>query len=141
MTRQELFNKIVPDGNMSGKRATQKFLENNGYWEDVLSLTNEFDVDVKTRLGILKYGDIGRCGVCGCYTKYIDGKFKKYCSEHSRHGMKNKPAHNRKEVDEQKIIECYKSGMSALIISKQEWCNVSHVTVRHILARNGVECL
>ena len=139
MTREELFNKIVPDGNMSGKRATQKFLENNGYWEDVLSLTNEFDVDVKTRLGILKYGDIGRCGVCGCYTKYIDGKFKKYCSEHSRTDMKGKPAHNRKETDEARIIECYKNGMSAMQIAQQEWCNVSHATVQHILKRNGIE--
>ena len=136
--RTALYYKIAPNGNIAGKRSSQKFLEDNGYWNDVLRLTGDYDVDITTRLGILKYGDIGRCGVCGCYTKYVDGKFRKYCNEHSRTDMKGKPAHNRKDVDEARIIECYKNGMSALQISQQDWCDVSHVTVQHILERNGV---
>lgn len=137
--RKELFNKIAPDGNFAGKRATQAFLERRGYWDDVLKLTSEFDVDVKTRLAILKHGDIGRCGVCGAPTKYVDGIFKKYCNEHSRTDMKGKPAHNRSVTDEARIIECYNSGMSILDISRQDWCNVSNVTVQKILKRNNIE--
>lgn len=136
--RKELFNKIAPDGNFSGKRATQPFLERHGYWNDVLKLTSEFDVDVKTRLAILNNGDIGRCGVCGTPTKYVDGQFRKYCNEHSRTDMKGKPAPNRANADESRIIECYNSGMSALQISQQDWCNVSHVTVQQILKRNNI---
>lgn len=137
--RIALYYKIAPDGNISGKRATQAFLEKHGYWVPLMELTGEFDVDIKTRLGILKYGDIGRCGVCGCHTKYIDGKFKKYCPEHAHTDKMGKPAHNRKETDEARIIECYKNGMSALQIAQQEWCNVSHVTVQNTLKRNGIE--
>lgn len=137
--RIALYYKIAPDGNISGKRATQAFLEKHGYWNSLMKLTSEFDVNIKTRLGILKYGDTGRCGVCGCHTKYIDGKFKKYCPEHAHADKMGKPAHNRKESDEQRIIDCYNSGMSAMTISKQDWCNVSHVTVQNILKRNGVD--
>lgn len=137
--RIALYYKIAPDGNISGKRATQAFLEKHGYWNSLMNLTSEFDVDIKTRLGILKYGDIGRCGVCGCYTKYIDGKFKKYCPEHAHTDKMGKPAHNRKETDEARIIDCYNNGMSALQIAQQEWCDVSHVTVQNILKRNGAD--
>lgn len=137
MTRQELFYRICPDGNMSGKRATQSYLERHGYWNDVLRMTSEYDADIKTRLAILKHGDIGRCETCGEPTKYIDGKFKRYCSLHSKKG--NTKPHNKKIADEKRIIECYNSGMSAMMISKQEWCNVSHVTVQNILKRNGIE--
>ena len=105
--RIALYYKIAPDGNISGKRATQAFLEKHGYWVPLMELTGEFDADIKTRLGILKYGDIGRCGVCGCHTKYIDGKFKKYCSKHAHADKMGKPAHNRKEADEARIVECY----------------------------------
>ena len=137
--RKALFAKIAPDGNFAGKRATQEYLERHGHWNSVVALTRKYDVDVKTRLAILKHGDIGRCGVCGVPTKYVDGQFRKYCNKHSRTDMKGKPAHNRSATDESRIIECYNSGMSALDISRQDWCNVSNVTVMNILERNGVE--
>ena len=136
--RKALFVKIATDGNFAGKRATQEYLERHGYWNSVIALTRNYDVDVKTRLAILKHGDIGRCGVCGTPTKYVDGQFRKYCNEHSRTDMKGKPAHNRSATDEARIIECYTRGMSALDISRQDWCNVSNVTVMNILERNGV---
>jgi len=139
MNRDELMETLFPGGRTAGKRGTESYIRKCGLWDEFIEATNGFidSPTLKDRIIILKYGDVKRCLVCG---KHI-GQEARYCHEHRFEGRKGKTAHNRSVQDEPRIVEAYKSGMSSLEISNQEWCTCSHVTVMKILKRNGVNLL
>lgn len=137
--RYKLMNVLFPGGRTAGKRGTESYIRKSGLWDEFVEATDGYveNPTLKDRILILKYGDVNRCKVCGAHIS----QEASYCHEHRFEGRKGKPAHNRSVQDELRIIEAYKSGMSSLEISNQEWCTCSHVTVMNILKRNGVELL
>lgn len=128
-----------PDGKLVGKRCNERYLSKHGLLDYVLENAPADFLSIGDKIRFIKYGG-GHCLTCGVRTAMAaSGQgFGKYCKDHYHDPKRGKTAHNRKDLDLEKIIEMYESGMSIWDIS-QTLGNVSNVSISKKLKASGYE--
>lgn len=130
MNKEEFIEKLSINGKLVNKRCTESYITNNHLLDSLNDLVDQSFGSISERIKYLKYGG-GYCKVCGIRTNLdVNGQgFAKYCKEHFHEPKKNKPAHNRKEIDKEYLVELYVNQQKSLLeISKL--IGISNVTLK-----------
>lgn len=140
MNRQHFLDAIQINGKVVTKRCTESYLQSAGLYQWLIDNTPEDFTSVSEKIKHVMYGG-GYCSTCGRRTNVAaSGKgFAVYCSLHFHEAKRGRKAHNKKQIDVDKVIDLYVNQHKSIVEIAKIIGNVSNVTLKKALSAADVK--